>query len=67
MNTMSRLTVHAKMVEMASFVLCVFYKIGTKKQRFSKDRVMSELHSGLIEFTVQLDRHKFKCRNSATW
>ena len=65
---MNRLTVHAKMVEMASFILCVFYKIGMKKkQRFSKDRVMSELHSGLIEFTVQLDGPKFNCRNGVTW
>lgn len=32
LDTMNRLvTVHAKMVEVANFVLCVFYTIGTKK------------------------------------
>lgn len=34
LDAMNRLvTVHAKMVEVASFVLCVFYTIGTKKRK----------------------------------
>lgn len=46
LDTVNRLTVHAKMVEMASFILCVFYTIGTKKQRFARDGIMGELHIG---------------------
>lgn len=61
LGAMNRLvTVHAKMVEKASFVLCVFYTIGTKKRRFARDRIMGELHTGFVEFAVQLDGHKFK-------
>lgn len=61
LGAMNRLvTVHAKVVEMASFVLCVFYTIGTKKRRFARDRIMGELHTGFVEFAVQLDGHKFK-------
>lgn len=60
LDTMNRLTVHAKMVEMASFILCVFYTIGTTKQRFARAGIMGELHTGFTEFAVQLEGHKFK-------